>query len=183
MINNAGNILTAQQNPNSTSFFGYAGRVFAFNTVGEYRIIYGNLSSDYGEFQIGVNCNTAGQQDLRVNGQLEIGDFYYPGFEWRGDNDGVYEYQVSTSSTSCLSPFPSNATLYYAAEPFAKYVTQLYTDVSLINQAFNAGTIRFRRMETRGSSAVSNPERTKDGAYTATFSQGARSSDSTPCLF
>ena len=183
MINDAGNILTAQQNPNSTSFFGYAGRVFAFNTVGEYRIIYGNLSSDYGEFQIGVNCNTAGQQDLRVNGQLEIGDFYYPGFEWRGDNDGVYEYQVSTSSTSCLSPFPSNATSYYAAEPFAKYVTQLYTDVSLINQAFNAGTIRFRRMETRGSSAVSNPERTKDGAYTATFSQGARSSDSTPCLF
>ena len=136
-----------------------------------------------GEFQFGVNCNSAGQQDLNINGQLEIGDFYYPGFVWRGDNDGVYEYKITTSSTSCSSSFPSFSTSYYAAEPFAKYVTQLYTDTSLITPASINSTARFRRMYERGSSAVSNPERTKDGAYTATFSQGARSSDSTPCLF
>ena len=183
MKTNGGNIVEVEQLPNSIDQFGIASKVFAFNTIGEYRIIYGNLSSDFGEFQFGVNCNSAGQQDLNINGQLEIGDFYYPGFVWRGDNDGVYEYKITTSSTSCSSSFPSFSTSYYAAEPFAKYVTQLYTDTSLITPASINSTARFRRMYERGSSAVSNPERTKDGAYTATFSQGARSSDSTPCLF
>lgn len=79
--------------------------------------------------------------------------------------------------------FTQTGTSYYAAEPFAKYVTQLYTNTSLITPASINGTARFRRMETRGSSAVSNPEQTKDGAYTATFTSGARTSDSTPCTF
>ena len=182
MDSNGGNIISVEQRANSIDFFGIAGKVFAFNTLGEYRIIYGNLSSDFGEFQLGVNCNQAGQQDLRVNGQLEIGDFYYPGFEWRGDNDGVYEYRLA-NNISCSNVFTQTSTSYYAAEPFAKYVTQLYTNTSLLTPASINGTARFRRMETRGSSAVSNPERTKDGAYTATFSQGARTTDSIPCTF
>ena len=183
MDTNGGNIISVEQRPNSQDFFGQGAKVFAFNTLGEYRIVYGNLSSDFGEFQSGVNCNSAGEQDLRANGRLEIGDFYYPGLDWRGDQDGVYEYRVTTSSISCSDSFPSNATVYYAAEPFAKYVTQLYTDTSLLTLASINGTARFRRMETRGSSAVSNPEQTKDGAYTATFTSGARTSDSTPCTF
>ena len=182
MDNNGGNIISVDQRANSQDFFGQGAKVFAFNTVGEYRIVYGNLSSDFGEFQLGVNCNSAGQQDLRVNGQLVIGDFYYPNFQWWGDNDGVYEYRLA-NNISCSNVFTQTGTSYYAAEPFAKYVTQLYTNTSLITPASINGTARFRRMETRGSSAVSNPEQTKDGAYTATFTSGARTSDSTPCTF
>jgi len=181
MDSNGGDIITVDQRPNSQDFFGQGAKVFAFNTVGEYRITYGNLSSNFGEFTLGVSCNQAGQQDNRVNGRLEIGDFYYPNFEWDGDGDGVYEYRVSSSS-ACGSNFGTGF-VYYAAEPFAKYVTQLYTNTSLLTPASVNGTLRFRRMEERGSSAVSNPEQTKDGAYTATFSSGNRTSDSTPCIF
>jgi hypothetical protein len=179
---NGGNIISIDQSPNSLSQLAQGAKVFAFNTVGEYRVVYGNLSSNFGEFGFGVSCNQAGQQDFRANGRLEIGDFYYPNFEWWGDEDGVYEYRVNTSSTSCGSNFGSG-TAYYAAEPFAKYVTQLYTNTSLLTPANVNGTARFRRMDQRGSSAVSNPEQTKDGAYTATFSSGNRTSDSTPCTF
>ncbi len=182
MDNDGGNIISVEQGPNSQDFFGQGAKVFAFNILGEYRIVYGNLSSDFGEFPVGNNCNSAGQQDLRVNGQLEIGDFYYPSLEWSGDDDGVYEYRLA-NNISCSNVFTQTGTSYYAAEPFAKYVTQLYTNTSLITPASINGTARFRRMETRGSSAVSNPEQTKDGAYTATFTSGARTSDSTPCTF
>jgi hypothetical protein len=98
-----------------------------------------------------------------------------------GDGDGVYEYRIAFSNT-CGNNF-GTGTAYYAAEPFAKYVTQLYTNTSLLTPASVNGTARFRRMGTRGSSAVSNPEQTQDGAYTATFSSGLRTSGSTPCTF
>jgi hypothetical protein len=186
LFTNGGNFINAEVASNYPQpfVFGNGSKVFAFDTVGEYRIIYGNLSSNFGQFQNGApNCSTAGQQNTEVNGRLEIGDFYYPGFNWFGDEDGVYEYRVTTSSTSCSSSFPSNATAYYAAEPFAKYVTQLYTNTSLLTPANINGTARFRRMQERGSVGVSNPEQTKDGAYTATFSSGNRTTDSTPCTF
>jgi hypothetical protein len=185
LFTNGGNFINAEVASNYPQpfVFGKGSKVFAFDTVGEYRIIYGNLSSDFGEFQSGVNCNSAGQQDLRVNGQLEIGDFYYPGFNWWGDNDGVYEYRLA-NSISCSNVFTQTGTSYYAAEPFAKYVTQLYTDISLLTPASSiSGTQRFRRLDTRGLSAVSNPEQTKDGAYTANFSSGNRIGDSIPCEF
>ena len=181
MTSNSGNFLSIDQAANSQDFFARGTKVFAFDTVGEYRIVYGNISSDFGEFQLGVNCNIAGQQNLSVNGRLQIGDFYYPGFDWWGDQDGVYEYRIASSNT-CGVNF-GTGTAYYAAEPFAKYVTQLYTNTSLLTPASVNGTARFRRMETRGSSAVSNPEQTQDGAYTATFSSGLRTSGSTPCTF
>ncbi len=186
LFTNGGNFINAEVASNYPQpfVFGKGSKVFAFDTVGEYRIIYGNLSSNFGQFQNGApNCSTAGEQNLDVNGTFQIGDFYYPSFEWSGDNDGVYEYRVTTSSTSCGSSFPSNATVYYAAEPFAKYVTQLYTNTSLLTPANINGTARFRRMQARGNVGVSNPEQTKDGAYTATFSSGNRTTDSTPCEF
>jgi len=182
MYSNGGNIINAEQKPASQDLFGRGAKVFAFNTVGEYRIVYGNISSDFGNFQLGVNCSQAVTQDLRVNGALEIGDFYYPGFQWYGDEDGVYEYRVASNS-SCDTLFNSTSTPYYAAEPFAKYVTQLYTNTSLLTPANLTGTLRFRRMQARGSSGVSNPEYTREGAYTANFSSGNRASDSTPCLY
>ena len=183
---NGGNFINAEVASNYPQpfVFGKGSKVFAFDTVGEYRIIYGNLSSNFGQFQNGApGCSTAGQQNLEVTGAFEIGDFYYPSFEWWGDQDGVYEYRVTTSSTSCSSSFPSNATAYYAAEPFAKYVTQLYTNTSLLTPANINGTARFRRMQERGSVGVSNPEQTKDGAYTANFTSGNRTSVPTPCTF
>jgi hypothetical protein len=182
MDNDGGNIISVDQRANSQDNFGQGAKVFAFNTLGEYRIIYGNLSSDFGVFPVGNNCNSAGQQDLRAFGRLEIGDFYYPSFNWWGDNDGVYEYRLA-NNISCSNVFTQTSTSYYAAEPFAKYVTQLYTNTSLITPASINGTARFRRMDTRGSSAVSNPEYTRDGAYTAAFTSGARTNDSTPCTF
>ena len=181
--NGSGDFLTAEvQSTYPNPLFGISQKVLAFDEIGEYRIIYGNLASNFGEFQFGVNCSSAGTQDLQVNGRIEVGDFYYPSAFWRGDNDGVYEYRVA-SNNSCSNLFSSNGTAYYAAEPFAKYVTQLFTDTLLLTPANLTGTLRFRRMETRGSSAVSNPEYTKDGAYTATFATGLINSVPSPCLY
>ena len=180
---NGGNIISVEQNPNSQDLLAGGAKVFAFNTVGEYRIVYGNISSDFGEFTLGVNCSQAGEQDLQVSGTLEIGDFYYPRFDWWGDQDGIYEYRVKTGSEASCGPWVGSGTAYYAAEPFAKYVTQLYTNTSLLTPASVNGTARFRRMQARGSSGVSNPEYTKEGAYTATFFSGNRTTDSIPCLY
>ena len=182
--NGSGDFLTAQVNstyPNPF-VFGVSQKVLAFDEIGEYRIVYGNLASNFGEFQFGVNCSQAGTQDLQVNGRIEVGDFYYPDITWYGDNDGVYEYRVA-SNNSCSNLFSSNGTAYYAAEPFAKYVTQLFTDTLLLTPANLTGTLRFRRMQTRGSSIVSNPELTRDGAYTANFTSGLKTSVPSPCLY
>ena len=182
--NGSGDFLTAEVDstyPNPF-IFGISQKVLAFDEIGEYRIVYGNLASNFGEFQFSVNCTQAGAQDLQVNGRIQVGDFYYPQPEWYGDNDGVYEYRVA-SNNSCSNLFSSNGTAYYAAEPFAKYVTQLFTDTLLLTPANLTGTFRFRRMETRGSSTVSNSELTKDGAYTANFTSGLKTSVPSPCLY
>ena len=50
--------------------------------------------------------------------------------------------------------------------------------------SITAGTYRFRRMASRGSSGAYNPENTVNGAYTATFtSTGLRTGDVSPCLY
>ena len=182
--NGSGDFLTAEVDstyPNPF-IFGISQKVLAFDEIGEYRIVYGNLASNFGEFQFSVNCTQAGTQDPQVNGRIQVGDFYYPHSDWNGDGDGVYEYRVA-SNNSCSNFFSSNGTAYYAAEPFAKYVTQLFTDTLLLTPANLTGTFRFRRMETRGSSTVSNPELTRDGAYTADFTSGLKTSVPSPCLY
>ena len=93
-----------------------------------------------------------------------------------GTNPGVYRYQIASSST-CSSTFTSTGVNYYAAEPFAKYVTQLYTDVNLNTEATfgSQANKRFRRMQliNTASTDISNPEYTNQGAYTATFTTAA----------
>ena len=93
-----------------------------------------------------------------------------------GTNPGVYRYQIASSST-CSSTFTSTGVNYYAAEPFAKYVTQLYTDVNLTTEATfgSQANKRFRRMQliNTASTDISNPEYTNQGAYTATFTTAA----------
>ena len=104
-----------------------------------------------------------------------------------GTNPGVYRYQIANNNT-CSSTFTSTGVNYYAAEPFAKYVTQLYTDVNLVNEAtFTSQAVkRFRRMQliSTASADVSNPEYTNQGAYTATFTTAAvRTGTVTRCLY
>jgi hypothetical protein len=102
----------------------------------------------------------------------------------------VYRYELinAPGTTPCATSF--SADYYYAKEPFANYVTQLYTDTNLINTAnLTSGVKKFRRMnrvDSADGNAIFNPEVTKDGAYTATFvTGGLRSSSSIPqpCLF
>ena len=156
--------------------------VYAFNTVGEYRLVIGNLQSTYGAMQDGyLNCSNT--QDPDVEADYEIGDFNYPSSSWAGDGDGIYEYRIATSS-NCSVAFSNTSTVYYAKEPFAKYLTQLYTDVNLTTPATISGTgLRYRRMETRGSSTVSNPEYTVEGAYIGYFNNGLKAPGSLPCLW
>ena len=122
-------------------------------------------------------------QDPDVEAEYEIGDFYYPQAAWSGDGDGVFEYRLATS-TACGTSFITTPTPYYAREPFAKYLTQLYTDTNLtIPATISATALRYRRMETRGSTTPSNPEYTINGAYIGYFSNGLKAPGSSPCLW
>ena len=190
----------------------YSGQVFAFNAQKEYRIILGNLSggsidvgrvigqypfSQYGFFsKTGVyeleqrfGCNNPINANTPLTSKttnLYVHDFNAPDTNVAPDystNPGVYRYQIATSNL-CNNAFISSGN-YYAAEPFAKYITQLYTDDGLVNEANVTGSYRFRRMNLLNTSdtEVFNPEYTKDGAYTASFSNGNRSSLPNPCLF
>jgi hypothetical protein len=174
-------------------------QVFAFRQGGEYRFLIGNLES---RFDNGTSAglvwgayhgntfstSTAGSIDctktmsLDIQAEYEFGNFNSPSSSWAGDGTGVYEYQVADNNV-CSGFFIPTSTRYYAAEPFAKYVTNLYTDQALANKATSFQGGRYRRVETIGSSAASNPEFTKDGAYTATFVNGTRTSTAIACTF
>ena len=201
--------------PSTTGIYdpAYSGQVFAFDTVGEYRIILGNLSGgssnfsssnpanydywnvsgptgQYGFFsktgnyqleqKIGCNNPTGVNEPLATKtSKVYVHDFNAPESNIApdyGTNPGVYRYQIASSST-CGSTFTSTGVNYYAAEPFAKYVTQLYTDVNLTTEATfgSQANKRFRRMQliNTASTDISNPEYTNQGAYTATFTTAA----------
>ena len=174
-------------------------QVFAFNNGGEYRFLIGNLESRlndgtsagaiWGAYHGNtINSSTSGSIDCTKNintdiqAEYEFGDFNAPSVEWQGDGTGVYEYQVASNNV-CSGVFTPTSTRYYAAEPFAKYVTTLYTDQTLTNVATSFQGGRYRRLQTIGSTSVSNPEFTKDGAYTATFVNGTKTSGSIACTF
>ena len=175
---------------NNTSTQADAAFVYAFSTRGDYRLLMGNLESGFGAYQGNtstsstsgsINCSST--LDTNIRASYEFGDFNSPSGTWNPDGDGVYEYQIATFN-GCGSTFTATGTSYYAAEPFAKYVTQLYTDVNLQNQATGLNnTFRYRRLQERGGSVISNPEYTKDGAYRAFFSSGNKTSASTPCFY
>jgi hypothetical protein len=186
-------LLSQNRQTSQQLVFNNAPRVFAFNTVGEYRILLGNTQSSFGFFtQSGPSCS--GTTDPQASTRIEIGDFYSPSiidiapdFNTYGS---VYRYELINAPgiTPCATSF--SADYYYAKEPFANYVTQLYTDTNLINTAnLTGGVKKFRRMnrvDSADGNAIFNPEVTKDGAYTATFvTGGLRSSSSIPepCLF
>jgi len=207
-----------RRTPSTTGSYdpAYSGQVFAFNTNGEYRIILGNLSGgsiDVGksigqvpweqfgffsktgtyelEQRFGCNNPTGVNTPLTTKTtKLYVHDFNAPESNIAPDyssNPGVYRYQIANNST-CSSTFTSTGVNYYAAEPFAKYVTQFYTDVSLSTEAtFTSQTTkRFRRMQLINTSStdVSNPEYTNQGAYTATFTTaGLRTGSITRCLY
>ena len=207
-----------RRTPSTTGTYdpAYSGQVFAFNTNGEYRIILGNLSGgglDVGrsigqvpwkqfgffsktgtyelEQRFGCNNPTGPSTPLTTKtSKVYVHDFNAPESNIAPDystNPGVYRYEIASNS-ACNSTFTSTGVNYYAAEPFAKYVTQLYTDVNLVNEAtFASQSIkRFRRMQliNTASTDISNPEYTNQGAYTAMFTiAGVRTGTVTRCLY
>lgn len=148
------------------------GKVYVFDRPGDYRVIVGNIQSDYGFFTTNKNCSAGQTQDYDAIAELYINDFYNSD----GQQNGVYEYQIASNST-CSNSFSSTGVTYYAEEMFAKYLTQLYTDSNLTQPANINGTQRFRLVEN------TNPEYTKDRAYVGNFSNGLLSSEPDPCLY
>ena len=110
-----------------------AGRVFALNQPGEYRIAWGNLYNSYNAFTFvhGVNCNQVPTPETNIT--YEIGDFtnvsansilrnfsLYPG--------NVYTYQAEAwqatgeEGPSCSTGVFRPTLTYYSASPFARYL-------------------------------------------------------------
>jgi len=164
----------------------FSGRVLAFNLVGEYRVIFGNLASNYTApdapgntapaYRIGGSADCSQNQNPNISAQYWTQDFYKPGTNFAPDADpntpNVYRYQIATNSSSSTD-FVSDGVNYYAAEPFANYITQLYLDEALTQKASftTGGDRRYRRMDriSPSSTRVFNPEFTKDGSYVAYF--------------
>jgi hypothetical protein len=210
-----GGLHVVRRTPSATGTYvdSKGGKVFAFDAQKEYRIIIGNISGggvDEGyeissntlwrqfgffsktnsyELEQKIGCNNPLGRVTTKEANLYVHDFNAPESNIApdyGTTPNVYRYESATSS-NCGNTFTSTGT-YYAAEPFAKYVTQLYTDDALTTKATSVSAsspIRFRRMHLLNTSStdVSNPEYTKDGAYTAYFNQGLRTSPATPCEF
>jgi hypothetical protein len=181
----------------------YAGLVYAFDQVGEYRILHGNYITTFGTFtstQFPANnfsCSTTPFSSVNTASYIEYGDFNYPATASGGPDENigpasgslptVFRYQINQSS--CSSSFSSIANLF-AREPLAKYVTQLYTNSSLTTKYTGTATgtdYRIRRMKTTNTSSldVANPEYTKDGTYVIRFSNSTGlvvPGSQTPCF-
>jgi len=184
----------------------YAGLVYAFDTVGEYRILHGNYITTFGTFTStqfpanGFSCppGTIGNlSSINTASYIEYGDFNYPAAAAGGPDEGigpeigslqtVFRYQIN--QTSCSSSF-TTVTNLFAREPLAKYVTQLYTDNTLSTEYTSIQGIdyRIRRMKTSSTTSglVANPEYTKDGAYVIRFSNTTGlviAGSQTPCFY
>ena len=201
--NNALPSITIQKEESNTNRR-YAGLVYAFNTPGEYRILHGNYTSSFGSFRItsfpasGFSCTQPPYTSSRMSSYVEYGDFYYPSSNaggtfdeigpGSGDVNTVYRYQIMQSS--CTSSF--SGINVYAREPVAKYVTQVYTNVSLTTKYVSQTSgipYLLRRMESLGTSGgnnVLNPEYIRNGAYQVFFDNATglvNPGSQSPCLY
>ncbi len=112
-----------------------AGRVFALNQPGEYRIAWGNLYNSYNAFTQadGVNCSQ--EPTIETNIEYEIGDFtnVSPDSFLRTravfQTGNVYKYQAEAwqanhpkYGASCSTGVFQPTLTYYSASPFARYL-------------------------------------------------------------
>ena len=172
-------------------------RVFVFNgnqdgyDDGEYRITLGNLSGQNLGYSVAftggpssyVDCS--GTLDTDVTQSIEIGDAMYPEGGQRS-----YAYQFSplgtTQDSTCATSILGNHDIYYAREWITKYVTQLYTNATLMDEVNSttqpndwprAARRKFRRV------GVNQEQGIDGGSYTALFTIGGRrQSFSSQCL-
>jgi len=209
------------RSPGDTNTFSPAGRVFAFDNVGDYRFLLGNIasnggSSDSSPFSLSGNlsCNIPiVGSDGAIRCIVEFGDFNSP-----KENVGTFPsllppapefstygsvYKYRMSSTSSATPVtnpdidstsistPTGFTDIYAAEPFAKYVTQFYTDVNLTTKftATNNYYYYFCRLQYIDPNSLpipvqfaSNYESNKGGVYQTRLNSTGLNIDSTPII-
>ena len=157
-------------------------RIFAFNgsqngrVDGEYRITVGNFTGSNLAYSAGNNpCLSASNQVLSRQ-LIELGDANYGG----PNGSSGYTYVVSTnnSDTSCSFNASTTYGVFYAREFIAKYVTQLYTDVAMTQEASFIGSyVRSFRIDGVNQEGYDN------GKYLATFDvNGLRTTASVGCL-
>jgi hypothetical protein len=209
------------RSPSDTNVFSPAGRVFAFDNVGDYRFLLGNIasnggSSDFSPFSLSgdLSCGIPiVGSDGAIRCIVEFGDFNSPKenlgtfpsiippapeFSTYGS---VYKYRISSTGnatvltnpnidSTTISP-PTGFTDIYAAEPFAKYVTQFYTDVNLTTKftATNNYYYYFCRLQYIDPNSLpipvqfaSNYESNKGGVYQTRLNSTGLNIDSTPII-
>ena len=156
-----------------------------------------------------LDCNNS---NLYLQGSISIGDFYNPGVVGTGPRaiapefstyGSVYKYRISStgSATPVTNPDidsstfpnpPSGFTDIYAAEPFAKYVTQFYTDVNLTTKftATNNYYYYFCRLEYIDPESLAFPvqfassyeSNNGPGVYQTRLNSTGLNIDSTPII-
>jgi len=199
-FSNSNNPQMALYNLANSSVDRYAGLVYAFDQPGEYRILHGNLTSNFGSLQLQsfptspFSCTTAPYVDSDMSHTFETGDFYYPSSNAGGDGDQIggqptdnfYRYRINQGSCGQTNPIND----VYAREPLAKYVTELFTDTALTTPYATATATAYviRRMASNqvGTNNFLNPEYTRNGDYQVYFTntQGLVSIGSqTPCYY
>jgi len=113
------------------------------NKFGEYRLLvkypYSSAANPLNQIipnQLGSgvaewveNGAQEARQELKVN--VNFGDFYYP----ESNSDYFYQYQVGIGYSTANEVFPPNGTSFvYAREWSLKYVSQFYTDSTLLTK-------------------------------------------------
>jgi hypothetical protein len=174
-------------------------------------------SSDFSPFSLSgdLSCNIPiVGSDGAIRCIVEFGDFNSPKENFGtfpsiippapefSTYGSVYKYRISSTgsatpvtnpdidSTTFPNP-PSGFTDIYAAEPFAKYVTQFYTDVNLTNKftATNNYYYYFCRLQYIDPNSLpipvqfaSNYESNKGGVYQTRLNSTGLNIDSTPII-
>ena len=172
-------------------------RILAFNIPGEYRVILGNITTNYPStiYKVGydgekvIDCDADDILDRSAYATMKFGDLYHLSDENIKRNsstnysgsveyqlpEGVYQYVLYNNIDCDTDPGTDQDAMgfFYAKEPFTKYVTQLYTDTSLTNTAFLDQEKRYKIIRlvynNDDSFSIYNPENVKNGYYKLTF--------------
>ena len=182
-------------------------RILAFNIPGEYRVILGNITTNYpstiykvdGDGEQVIDCDADDGLDASAYATMKFGDLYhlsdenikrnssvnYSGSVEHQLPEGVYQYVLYNNTDCDTNPKsdPGAMGSFYAKEPFTKYVTQLYTITSLTVTPFLDQEKRYKIVRlvfnNNDSSSIYNPENVKNGYYKLTFNvNGTRVPDS-----
>ena len=150
---------TLQVHANSQAM-GTQNYLFAFDDVGDFRILTGLFQGTDGQCQDGTTAMQRQNWDISIESL------------WDG-TPILYDYYVTTSPSGSTT---SDTTKYYMAyEPYGKFVKQFYeydSEGELVAAPLSGNGYYWKRLSGQTNPTILNPESTNNGQYTGNLVVG-----------